>query len=328
MIEVRDLVKQYGGHYAVDGLSFTAEDGQILGFLGPNGAGKSTTMNIMTGYLAATGGTVLIDGHDIVTDAEAARRRLGYLPEIPPVYGEMTVREQLLFVAELRGLAKEQRVRQAEPAHGGAAHRGHARPPDPQPVQGYRQRVGLAQALLGAPNNIILDEPTVGLDPKQMTEVRELIRDLAKQHTIILSSHILSEIRAVCDRLLIIRKGRLVVCDTPQALEARLSDQRRRCAGSKASPEQVEQLLRGIAGVSVVSVCASPEGETRAEISAGYDCREAVFRAFAQADCPLLTLHPRAGTLEEAFLELTDEDDAVAARALARAAPGGYRGAG
>lgn len=318
MIEVRDLVKQYGGHYAVDGLSFTAEDGQILGFLGPNGAGKSTTMNIMTGYLAATGGTVLIDGHDIVTDAEAARRRLGYLPEIPPVYGEMTVREQLLFVAELRGLAKDQRVRQAEQLME-ALHIADMRDRLIRSLsKGYRQRVGLAQALLGAPNNIILDEPTVGLDPKQMAEVRELIRDLAKQHTVILSSHILSEIRAVCDRLLIIRKGRLVVCDTPQALEARLSDNGAVALAAKASPEQVEQLLRGIAGVSAVSVCASPEGETRAEISAGYDCREAVFRAFAQADCPLLTLHPRAGTLEEAFLELTDEDDAVAARALAR----------
>lgn len=318
MIEVRDLVKQYGGHYAVDRLSFTAEDGQILGFLGPNGAGKSTTMNIMTGYLAATGGTVLIDGHDIVTDAEAARRRLGYLPELPPVYGEMTVREQLLFVAELRGLAKDQRVRQTEQLME-ALHIADMRDRLIRNLsKGYRQRVGLAQALLGTPNNIILDEPTVGLDPKQMAEVRELIRDLAKQHTVILSSHILSEIRAVCDRLLIIRKGRLVACDTPQALEARLSDNGAVALAAKASPEQVEQLLRGIAGVSVLSVCASPEGETRAEISAGYDCREAVFRAFARADCPLLTLHPRAGTLEEAFLELTDEDDAVAARALAR----------
>lgn len=223
MIEVKNLVKRYGDHYAVNHLSFTVEDGQIFGFLGPNGAGKSTTMNIMTGYLAATEGQVLVEGHDILEEPEAARACIGYLPEIPPLYPDMTVEEYLRFCAELKKIPKEQRTDQLTKVLALTHLEDMSARLIRNLSKGYRQRVGLAQAILGFPKIIILDEPTVGLDPKQVVEIRDLIRHLAKDHTVILSSHILSEIRAVCDRVLIIRKGRFVVCDTPEDLEEKLS---------------------------------------------------------------------------------------------------------
>ena len=223
MIEVRDLVKRYGDRNAVDHLSFTVEDGQIFGFLGPNGAGKTTTMNIMTGYLAATGGQVLVEGHDILEEPEAAKACIGYLPELPPLYPDMTVEEYLAFCAELKKIPRPEQEEQLDQVLALT----HLEEMSARLIRnlskGYRQRVGLAQAILGFPKIIILDEPTVGLDPKQVVEIRELIRHLSRGHTVIISSHILSEIRAVCDRVLIIRKGRFVVCDTPDELEERLS---------------------------------------------------------------------------------------------------------
>ena len=210
MIEVKNLVKDYGGHLAVDHLSFRVEDGQIYGFLGPNGAGKSTTMNIMTGYLGATEGQVFIDGHDILEEPEAAKKRIGYLPEIPPLYTDMSVYEYLDFCAELKGIGKKERdehiVEVMEKA--GISEMEHRLIRNLS--KGYKQRVGLAQAILGNPSIIILDEPTVGLDPVQMIEMRDLIKELGKDHTVILSSHILSEVSAVCDYIYIIDHGKLV----------------------------------------------------------------------------------------------------------------------
>ena len=223
MIEVKNLVKRYGDHYAVDHLSFTVEDGHVFGFLGPNGAGKSTTMNIMTGYLAATEGQVLIDGHDILDEPEAAKARIGYLPEIPPLYGDMTAKEYLRFCGRLKRIPKGELEDQLQRVLTLTHLEDMADRLIRNLSKGYRQRVGLGQAILGFPGTIILDEPTVGLDPKQVVEIRDLIRQLAKDHTVILSSHILSEIRAVCDQVLIIRKGKLVACDTPEALEGTLS---------------------------------------------------------------------------------------------------------
>ena len=223
MIEVQDLVKRYGGRCAVDHLSFTVEDGQIFGLLGPNGAGKSTTMNMMTGYLAVTEGRVVIQGHDVLEDPEAARRCVGYLPEVPPVYPEMTAEEYLLFAAELKKIPAGEREEQVEKV---LSLTGTEEARDRlvrNLSKGYRQRLGLAQAILGFPPVIILDEPTVGLDPKQVVEIRQLIRNLGRNHTVLLSSHILSEIRAVCDKVLILRKGKAVACDTPEALEGKLS---------------------------------------------------------------------------------------------------------
>ena len=305
MIEVKNLVKRYGDHYAVNHLSFTVEDGQIFGFLGPNGAGKSTTMNIMTGYLAATEGQVLVEGHDILEEPEAARACIGYLPEIPPLYPDMTVEEYLRFCAELKKIPKEQRTDQLTKVLALTHLEDMSARLIRNLSKGYRQRVGLAQAILGFPKIIILDEPTVGLDPKQVVEIRDLIRHLAKDHTVILSSHILSEIRAVCDRVLIIRKGRFVVCDTPEDLEEKLSAGGSLELTAKAAPEAAGAVL------------GRTEDTARFAIHMERDIREALFFAFAEAGLPLLELRPRTASLEEVFLDLTDDNDTVAARAAA-----------
>ena len=220
MIEVSHLTKTYGQHLAVDDVSFTVEDGQICGLLGPNGAGKSTIMNILTGYLSATGGLVTVAGHPLPEEADAAKACVGYLPEQPPLYPEMTVEEYLLFAAELKGVKRADRKKQVRKA----AHRTGLDNVMPRLIRslskGYRQRVGIAQALLGSPKLIILDEPTVGLDPAQVVEIRKLIRELGKAHTVILSSHILSEVQAVCQQVLILSKGKLAASGTLEELTA------------------------------------------------------------------------------------------------------------
>ena len=220
MIEVSHLTKKYGGHLAVDDVSFTVEDGQIYGLLGPNGAGKSTIMNILTGYLSATSGQVTVAGHPLPEEADAAKACVGYLPEQPPLYPEMTVEEYLLFAAELKGVKRADRKEQVRKA----AHRTGLDNVMPRLIRslskGYRQRVGIAQALLGSPKLIILDEPTVGLDPAQVVEIRKLIRELGEAHTVILSSHILSEVQAVCQQVLILSKGKLAASGTLEELTA------------------------------------------------------------------------------------------------------------
>ena len=321
MVEVQNLVKRYGDRNAVDGLSFTVADGQVFGFLGPNGAGKSTTMNIMTGYLAPTQGRVLIDGLDIAAEPEAARRRIGYLPELPPLYPDMTVAEYLQFCAELKKLPRAERSGRIAQAVSMTHLEDQTRRLIRNLSKGFRQRVGLAQAVLGLPKVIILDEPTVGLDPRQVVEIRELIRSLAREHTVILSSHILSEIRAVCDRVLIIRKGKPVACDTPQALEEKLSAGGRLTLLAKCAPAQAEDVLAGVDGVLTHTVSDAGAGTVRAELSCAGDQRESLFYAFAAARCPLLELRSRTASLEDVFLDLTDEDDAVAARAAALLSP-------
>ena len=220
MITVKELTKRYGAHTAVDALSFTVDKGQIYGLLGPNGAGKSTTMNIITGYISATDGTAEIDGCDIFDSPAEARAKIGYLPEQPPLYTDMTPREYLAFAAELKGLPREQRKAAVEQCMERTNIADVADRLIRNLSKGYRQRVGLACALLGDPPVIILDEPTVGLDPKQIIEIRELIRSLGQEHTVLLSSHILSEVNAVCDKVLIMSHGKLVACDTPENLTA------------------------------------------------------------------------------------------------------------
>lgn len=315
MIEVKDLVKRYGNHNAVDHLSFTVADGQIFGFLGPNGAGKSTTMNIITGYLAATEGDVIIEGHNILDEPEAARRCIGYLPELPPLYPDMTVLEYLRFCGELKQLPRDQRDDQVAQA----VSLTHLEEMSNRLIRnlskGYRQRVGLAQAILGFPKIIILDEPTVGLDPKQVVEIRELIRHLAKDHTVLISSHILSEIRAVCDHVLIIRKGRLVACDTPENLEEQLSASDRLELLVRGGEDRAAAVLDQVPGIRERRVVEHTADTVRLSLSTAGDQREALFFAFAGAGIPLLELKPRMASLEDVFLDLTDDDDAVAARA-------------
>ena len=218
MIEVNNLVKRYGDHTAVDHLSFKIEKGKIYGFLGPNGAGKSTTMNMITGYIASTEGTVTIDGHDILDEPEQAKKCIGYLPEMPPLYFDMTVGEYMNFVADLKKIPKDQKKSMVEEVMEMVKITDMKNRLIKNLSKGYRQRVGLAQAILGYPEVIILDEPTVGLDPKQIIEIRDLIKSLKKKHTVILSSHILSEVSAVCDYVLIISHGKLVASDTPENL--------------------------------------------------------------------------------------------------------------
>ena len=315
MIEVKNLVKRYGNHNAVDHLSFTVADGQIFGFLGPNGAGKSTTMNIITGYLAATEGDVIIEGHNILDEPEAARRCIGYLPELPPLYPDMTVLEYLRFCGELKQLPRDRRDDQVAQA----VSLTHLEEMSNRLIRnlskGYRQRVGLAQAILGFPKIIILDEPTVGLDPKQVVEIRELIRDLAKDHTVLISSHILSEIRAVCDHVLIIRKGRLVACDTPENLEEQLSASDRLELLVRGGEDRAAAVLDQVPGIRERRVVEHTADTVRLSLSTAGDQREALFFAFAGAGIPLLELKPRMASLEDVFLDLTDDDDAVAARA-------------
>ena len=310
MIEVRNLVKKYGTHLAVDHLDFKLEAGRVYGFLGPNGAGKSTTMNIMTGYLGATEGQVIIGGHDILREPEAAKRQIGYLPEQPPLYMEMTVREYLEFAAELKKVPRREREEAVDEVERLVKLRGVENRLIKNLSKGYRQRVGLAQAVLGYPDIIILDEPTVGLDPQQIVEIRELIRRLGRKHTVILSSHILAEVREVCDYILIISKGRLVAADTPENLEKMLGESDTVEIETETAPPAVEELLKDIPGIERVIIRERTDGITRAHIKEKKqeDVRARVFSAFAASGQTLLTLRRLSVSLEDVFMELTQKE--------------------
>lgn len=310
MIEVRNLVKKYGQHLAVDHLNFTIEEGKIYGFLGPNGAGKSTTMNIMTGYLGATEGEVLIDGHDILKEPQEAKKNIGYLPEQPPLYMDMTVREYLQFAAELKRIPRKKCEESITEVEKLVKIKHVENRLIKNLSKGYRQRVGLAQAVLGFPKIIILDEPSVGLDPKQIIEIRELIRKLAKNHTVILSSHILAEVQEVCDHILIIAKGKLVASDTPENLERMFGESDTVEIETKVSPADVRRILKNVPDIEQISVHPGTDGITRGKIrqKKGEDVREEIFRAFAEQKAALLTLNPVRVSLEDVFMELTQKD--------------------
>ena len=312
MIEVEKLTKKYGDHVAVDSLSFRVERGMIYGFLGPNGAGKSTTMNMMTGYIAATSGTVKINGYDILKNPEQAKKSIGYLPELPPVYPDMTVYEYLKFVAELKKVKRSEQKAQIEDVMA------QTRIADVQNrlirnlSKGYKQRVGLAQAIIGYPEVLILDEPTVGLDPKQIIEMRELIRELAKKHTIILSSHILSEVSAVCDHIMIISKGKLVASDTPEGLVTRLKGGRQLMMSVQGEQSELEEILQSIGQIKDYSIqpskaqgCVSAIIRTQEQD----DIRVELFHRLAAADLPIMELSLSEKSLEDVFLELTGEEE-------------------
>lgn len=262
VIEVSGLTKRYGKNTAVDHLSFRVKKGQIYGFLGPNGAGKTTTMNMLTGYLAPTEGQIRIDGHDISEEPVEARRRIGYLPEIPPLYLDMTPLEYLRFAAELKGVAKEKRESEVERVMEKTQIQDMQERLIRHLSKGYRQRVGLAQALLGDPEVLILDEPMVGLDPKQIIEIRELIRSLGKKHTVILSSHILSEITSICDHVMIISHGKLAASDTPENLSHYMKNSdvcELKIRGSREACDQARELLKRVKGLEITASAASLE---------------------------------------------------------------------
>ena len=310
MIEVEHLTKRYGGHTAVEDISFTVEDGCIYGLLGPNGAGKSTTMNIITGYISATDGTVRIDGHDIAEEPAEAKACIGYLPELPPLYPEMTTREYLLFVAELKGTRKKaDRIAAVEHAAARAGLQGMEQRLIRNLSKGYKQRVGIAQALLGSPRLIILDEPTVGLDPAQVIEIRNLIRELGKAHTVILSSHILSEVQAVCQQVLILSKGHLVAVGSPEELGETLNPGSRLRATAQGETDTVLAAVRSVPGICKVELESAADGQVTftAESEDAADRRAAVSRALTEAGCTVLALAAENRSLEEVFLALTEK---------------------
>ena len=311
MIEVKDLVKKYENHLAVDHLTFTVPKGQILGFLGPNGTGKSTTMNIITGYISATSGSVVINGHDIYEEPEEAKKCIGYLPEQPPVYMDMTVKEYLDFAAELKGVAKKERAMQIEQVMEKTKTAEVSERMIKHLSKGYRQRVGIAQAILGNPEVIILDEPTVGLDPMQIIEIRDLMKELAKEHTVILSSHILSEISAVCDNVMIINKGKLIVSDTAENLPKHLNAKNACSLLVKGGAEQTAGILSQLPHVLEVEVNSEEDGMTALTVSASaeYDIREQIFYAMAQASLPIYEMQMKSMNLEDIFLELTKDEE-------------------
>ncbi len=276
MIEVSNLVKKYGDHTAVDHLSFQIEKGKIYGFLGPNGAGKSTTMNMITGYIASTEGKVMIDGHDILEEPEAAKKCIGYLPEMPPLYFDMTVLEYMKYAADLKKIPRNQKDKQIKEVMDMVKITDMKDRLIKNLSKGYRQRVGLAQAILGYPEVIILDEPTVGLDPKQIIEIRDLIKSLKQKHTVILSSHILSEVRAVCDYVLIISHGKLVASDAPDNLERLAAGSNSLLMKVKGEKDTIRKDLETIEGVTGVEMSYDSDEElwkTKVSIQENVDIR-------------------------------------------------------
>lgn len=310
MIEVKDLTKVYGDHVAVDHLSFTVEKGQIYGFLGPNGAGKSTTMNIITGYLAASSGTVTVDGKDVMKEPEEAKKRIGYLPELPPLYVEMTVSEYLWFAAELKKVPYARRAEQVAKVMEMVDITDMQDRLIKNLSKGYRQRVGLAQAILGDPEVLILDEPSVGLDPKQMIEIRDLIKKLGESHTVILSSHILSEVSAVCDHIMIIAHGKLVASDSPEALQKLMAGSMEVDLTVKGQYESINAVLTAIPGIETVEKISEAENgcvNVRLVCAKEHDVREEVFFGLASSGNPILQMVPKTKSLEDIFIELTED---------------------
>ncbi len=313
MIQVEHLSKKYGDFLAVDDLSFTIEDGHIYGFLGPNGAGKSTTLNIMTGCLAATSGDIKIDGYDIYENEKEAKKLLGYLPEIPPLYVDQTPREYLSFVAEAKGISKADREAEIEKVIEETHIEDVADRLIKHLSKGYRQRVGIAQALLGNPSVIILDEPTVGLDPMQIIEIRDLIAELGKNHTVILSSHILSEVQAICEKVLIIYKGKLVAFDNQENLSKRLSSGNSIEIMAECNAKDLVNMIGSISDVTRYEIKKEEDGKTEATLYTDaenpLDACRTVFKSFADGEVNLLTLNPVKTTLEDIFIELTSTEE-------------------
>lgn len=315
MIEVKNLTKKYGNHFAVEDLSFRVEKGQIYGFLGPNGAGKSTTMNIMTGYLAPTSGTVTINGFDVMKEPEEAKKCIGYLPEMPPLYTDMTVKEYLDFCVELKKVPKKNRAEQVAyvMAMTGIEHMANRLIKNLS--KGYKQRVGLAQAILGDPEVIILDEPSVGLDPMQIIEIRELIKKLGENHTVILSSHILSEVSAVCDQIMIISHGKLVANDTLEGLQKQFAAQRTLILTVKGDEEVLKETaasMEGVLGVEIQKDAVTGLVNANIALAEDADIREALSIKLAEMKMPVISMVLDEKQLEDIFIELTGSDDTLA----------------
>ncbi len=314
MIKVDNVTKRYGDKLAVDNISFEIQSGEIVGFLGRNGAGKTTTMNIITGYISSTEGTASVDGHDILAEPLEVKKRIGYLPEQPPIYMDMTVKEYLTFCCDIKGVDKK---KQSAHIHDvcdlvdithmmGRLCKNLSK--------GYKQRVGLAQALIGNPEVLILDEPTVGLDPRQIIEIRQLIKDLGKSHTVILSSHILHEVADVCERVIIIDKGKIVAQDTLSNLASSVNEISRMTVRVVNGDKAVKKAIHDIEGVSYVEALGSKEDDSMdylIECKQNTDVRRTLFNTLARMGRPILMLRPMDVTLEDIFLQLTTEEREV-----------------
>lgn len=314
MIEVSHLTKVYGRHAAVHDLSFKFPNGNIYGFLGPNGAGKSTTMNILTGCLAPTSGTVKINGFDITLHPEQAKRCIGYLPEIPPLWGEMTPFEYLMFVAEAKGISYQRALRQVETAMEDTGIGDQRDRLISNLSKGTRQRVGIAQALLGNPDILILDEPTVGLDPKQIIEIRNLIRGLGKGHTVILSTHILQEVQAVCDRIVIINKGKIVANEKTENIAHVVANNRRFNVKIVGPQREVLALLKGMPGIAYAETLAERDGDAYTylvESEAGVDIRKKLFFALSERGWAMIGLEALGMSLEDIFITVVDQSESL-----------------
>lgn len=310
MIEVSNLTKQFGHKKAVDNISFNIDEGEIVGFLGPNGAGKSTTMNILTGYISATSGKAKISGIDILENPIEAKKKIGYLPEQPPLYFDMTVDEQLSFASDLKLIGKGEKAKAIEHVCEMVKILDVRKRLIRNLSKGYKQRVGLAQALLGNPEVLILDEPTVGLDPKQIIEIRNVIKDLGKKHTIILSSHILPEVSAICERVLVINKGKIVADDSPDHLSSVIAGERKLMARIAGPQSEVTKAIKGILGVSYCEAQGSKEKgsvDYIVEADTNVDIRKPLFYELAAKSYPILMLKPLDISLEDIFLQLTED---------------------
>ncbi len=308
MIEVKNLTKRYGKNTAIDNISFTIEKGKIYGFLGPNGAGKTTTMNIITGCLAASEGQVLINGSDIFENPKKAKRSLGYLPEQPPLYLDMTPFEYLKFVAEAKGVKKSDILNQVKDAMEKTKITDVQHRLIKNLSKGYKQRVGIAQAILANPETVILDEPTVGLDPIQIIEIRDLIKSLGSEHTVILSSHILSEVSTICDEIIVISHGKLVAIDTPKNLESKFSNSNITEFIIRGDKVIVENAFNKIIGIDKFTISDSSDDTVKVTVeSMADDISDRVFFAMAEIHTPIIQSNKKHASLEDIFIELTDE---------------------
>lgn len=314
MIEIQNLTKRFGQIKAVNNLNFTVEKGEILGFLGPNGAGKSTTMNIITGYLPSSEGTVKVCGYDIMESPKEVKRRIGYLPEQPPVYMDMTVKDYLDFVSDLKLVDKKKKKNQISDIMELVKIGDHRNRLIKNLSKGYKQRVGLAQALVGSPEVLVLDEPTVGLDPKQIIEIRKLIKALGKEHTIILSSHILPEVSAVCERVVIINQGEIAAIDTPENLSKGFGAASRLLVTVSGPKNSVESAIKEIYGVKYVETAAEKDRESISyivESNKEIDIRKPLFFSMAKLGYPIIELKSLDMSLEDIFLQIVTQEKEV-----------------
>ncbi len=309
MIEIKNVTKKYGKFLAVDNISFEIQDGEIIGLLGPNGAGKSTTMNMITGFIEPTEGTIVIDGYDMSKKPKKAKREIGYMPEGVPLYTDMTVKEFVTFMAEIKKVDKKQRKEKVQKIIEQTGLKDVEKKLTRNLSRGYKQRVSMAGALVGEPKILILDEPTVGLDPKQITEIRSLIKELGKTHTVILSSHILSEVSQICNKVIIINKGKIVAIDTPENLENKVSSQNRVYVTVEDGENKIDTVVKGMKEIAKIEQVKVNEDNTKQymlESDKDVDLRKIVFQEFAKENITIFEMKKADTTLEDAFMKIIE----------------------